>query len=173
MLASTVPTETSLSLDSIKEILDGFEPEALLPEMSSVLDKVQLCCRIAIIIGPVILLLLGLAYLFLAPKEANYYFGYRTYFGMGSVQAWRYTQRVAGMAFGGLGLVLTVVMGILALSLTGSDAMAMVWQALRCLIWQAVLVLLVTLGINFSAMYFFDSKGEARKHPARTPKQKK
>ena len=28
------------------------------------------------------MLVLGLAYLFLAPREANYYFGYRCYFGM-------------------------------------------------------------------------------------------
>ena len=59
---------------------------------------------VGIAIGPVVMLALGLAYLFLAPKEANYYFGYRTYFGMGSVHSWRFTQRLSGIVLSLLGL---------------------------------------------------------------------
>ena len=57
-----------------------------------------------------LLFLLGLVYLFLTPKEANHYIGYRCYFGMGSVNAWRFTQRLAGIVFGSLGLILGSVM---------------------------------------------------------------
>ena len=76
-----------MNIDSIKEIMDGFDPAALLPDLSSVFGKIELLCRIAVVIGPIILLVMGLSYLCFAPKEANHYFGYKCYFGMGSVQA--------------------------------------------------------------------------------------
>ena len=103
----TAATEGSLDIASIKSVMDGFDPASLLPDLSKVFGSLVGVCRVAVMIGPVIALILGLAYLFLAPKEANYYFGYRCYFGMGSVRAWRFTQRIAGMILGGLGLILT------------------------------------------------------------------
>ena len=126
-------------------------------------------CRVAVMIGPVIALILGLAYLFLAPKEANYYFGYRCYFGMGSVRAWRFTQRIAGMILGGLGLILTVIMAIVTAGYGSMDSMDMVWSAVNCLIWEAVLLLIGTIAINLIAMANFDAKGEYR-HKAGKPK---
>ena len=108
----TAATEGSLDIASIKSVMDGFDPASLLPDLSKVFGSLVGVCRVAVMIGPVIALILGLAYLFLAPKEANYYFGYRCYFGMGSVRAWRFTQRIAGMILGGLGLILTVIMAI-------------------------------------------------------------
>lgn len=168
MLTVTVPTETSLSIESIKEIMDGIDPEAMLPEMSEVLQKVMTACRVAVLIGPVILLILGLGYFFLAPKEANYYFGYRTFFGMGSEQAWRFTQRIAGMAFAGLGAVLTIVMLIISAGFTGGDAMAIVWKAVWCLAWEAGLALAAVLGINITAAVLFDHNGERRQKQEKT-----
>ena len=100
----------NFSIDSIKEMMDGFDPAALLPQIDSIVDWVKLICRLAVLVGPIVLVLAGLSYLLLAPKEANYYFGYRTTFGMGSVAAWRHTQKVAGWMFAGVGLVLTVIM---------------------------------------------------------------
>ena len=111
----------------------------------------------------VILLILGLCYLFLSPKEANYYFGYRCYFGMGSVRAWRFTQRLAGLVLGGLGLILTVVMLVISGSFASMEVTDMVWKALDCLIWQVILTLLGTLAINITAAARFDRRGEYRK----------
>ena len=155
----------SLSLDSIKELMDGFDPAALLPDLTTVFGKIELVCRIAVMIGPVLLLLLGLTYLFLSPREANHYLGYRCYYGMGSVHAWRFTQRIAGMVLGGLGLVLTVVMAVLSMGFGSMDVNAMVWRTVWCLVWEAVLSLLATLAINGLAMYWFDRKGELRRRP--------
>ena len=135
MLTSTAATEAALNFDTIKEMMDGFNPEALLPQMDTIFSKVLLVCRVAVMIGPVLLLVLGLAYLFLSPKEANYYFGYRCYFGMGSVNAWRFTQRIAGIVLGGLGLILTPVMFFISSGFAGMQVMDMVWKALRCLLW--------------------------------------
>ena len=155
-------TTPALSIDSIKELMDGFDPAALLPELDTVFGKIELVCRIAVMIGPVLLLLLGLTYLFLAPKEANHYLGYRCYFGMGSVQAWRFTQKLSGIVLGGLGLVLTAVMVFMMMSFRGMEVQAMLWRAVKCLIWQAALALLANLAINAAAFFLFDSRGDFR-----------
>ncbi|MCI6956075.1 MAG: SdpI family protein [Candidatus Faecousia sp.] len=155
-------TTPALSIDSIKELMDGFDPAALLPELDTVFGKIELVCRIAVMIGPVLLLLLGLTYLFLAPKEANHYLGYRCYFGMGSVQAWRFTQKFSGIVLGVLGLVLTAVMVFMMMSFRGMAVEAMVWRAVKCLIWEAALALLANLAINGTVFFLFDSNGDFR-----------
>ena len=155
-------TTPSLSIDSIKELMDGFDPAALLPELDTVFGKIELTCRIAVMIGPVLLILLGLTYLFLAPREANHYLGYRCYYGMGSVQAWRFTQKLSGIVLGGLGLVLTAVMVFMMMSFRGMEVQAMLWRAVKCLIWEAALALLANLAINAAAFFLFDSHGDFR-----------
>ena len=160
---TTAATEAAIDIESIKEIMDAFDPAALLPDLSGLFGSLETVCRIAVLIGPVLLLVLGLAYLFLSPKEANYYFGYRTYFGMGSVHAWRFTQRLAGVALGSLGLILTIVMFVISNGFAGMDVMDMVWKAVSCLTWEAVLALLVNLGIGLAAFFRFDRNGEYRK----------
>ena len=159
----TVATEAALDIESIKEIMDAFDPASLLPELGDIFSLVVSLCRIAVMVGPIILLALGLAYLFLAPKEANYYFGYRCYFGMGSIEAWQFTQRFSGLVLGGLGLVLTGVMLVISLSFGSMDAMEMVWRAFWCLVWQAILVLLANAVIWGAAALRFDAKGNFRK----------
>lgn len=167
--ASIAGTEPALDLDidSIKEIMDAFDPAALLPELSQIFGSLASVCRFAVMIGPVVLLILGLAYLFLSPKEANYYFGYRCYFGMGSVRAWRFTQRLAGVVLGGLGLILTIIMYVISSGFAAMEVTDMVWKAVDCLIWQAVLALLATIAINLTAALRFDRRGEYRKKSQR------
>ena len=162
-LASTAATEAAFDFKSIKELMDGFDPAALLPEVDTIVGKVQLVCSLAILAAPVIMLLMGLAYLLFAPKEANYYFGYRTAFGMGSVSAWRHTQRVAGLVFGGLGLVLTILMLMILLTFSGREAMDMVWLAVKSLLWEGALGLIAVLSINSIAMYTYDYNGNRRR----------
>ena len=156
-------TEPALDIASIKSLMDGFDPAALLPDLSDLFGSLATLCRFAVMIGPVVLLVLGLAYLFLSPREANYYFGYRCYFGMGSVQAWRFTQRVAGMLFGGVGLILTIVMFVISGGFAQMEITDMVWKAAGCLAWQGGITLALTLLINFLAFFFFDAKGGPRR----------
>ena len=167
-IAQTVPlateaTEAAIDIESIKELMDGFDPAALLPDLSKLFGSLETVCRVAVMIGPIVLLVMGLAYLFLSPKEANYYFGYRTYFGMGSVHAWRFTQRMAGIVLGGLGLILTIVMFVISGGFGKMEMMDMVWKAVDCLVWEALLALLANLAINVTAAFRFDRKGEYRK----------
>ena len=156
-------TESPLDIESIKSLMDGFDPAALLPDLSDLFGSLATLCRFAVMIGPVVLLVLGLAYLFLSPREANYYFGYRCYFGMGSVQAWRFTQRIAGMLFGGVGLILTIVMFLISGGFAEMEVTDMVWKAAGCLAWQAIIAIVLTLLVNFLAFFYFDAKGGPRR----------
>ena len=164
----TAPLETTaleemLDVDSIKALLDGFDPATLLPDLSKVFDSLAPVCRIAVLIGPVVILLLGLSYLILTPKEANYYLGYRCYFGMGSEYAWRFTQRLAGFLFTGTGLALTVVMLVIAGRFKTMELSAMVWQAAACLVAELIVSVLLILIVNLSAAFRFDRKGRHRR----------
>ena len=157
-----VNTEPAVDIASIKEMMDGFDPASLLPELNQVFTTMASICRVAVMAGPIVLLVLGLAYLFLSPKEANYYFGYRCYYGMGSVQAWRFTQRLAGIVLGGLGLVLTGVMLMISGGFAGMQTMDMAWKALTCVLWEAGLAAAAIVAINVTATMTFDKRGEYR-----------
>ena len=160
---TTAATEELLDVESIKAILDGFDPASLLPDLSKVFDSLVPICRIAVLIGPVIFLLLGLSYLILSPKEANYYLGYRCYYGMGSEYAWRYTQRLAGFLFTGTGLVLTVVMFFITSRFQSMELVDMVWRAAACLVVELAAAVLLVLTVNLSAAFRFDRKGRHRR----------
>ncbi len=152
-----------MNIDSIKEIMDGIDPGAILPDLSTLFGRVEVICKIAVLVGPIVLLIMGLAYLFLSPKEANHYFGYQCYYGMGSIQAWRFTQRLSGIVMGGLGLILTVTMYFISAKFPGMNAMELAGKAVSCLVWEAVLIALAMGGINLTAFLLFNRKGELRK----------
>ena len=93
-------------MDFISSLLDGLDNIGnLVPALEKLLSSAQLWLTIVLLIGPVAMLILGVIYLFLPPKEANHHIGYRTYFGMGSVEAWLHTQKLAGIIYGGLGKI--------------------------------------------------------------------
>ena len=150
------------SFEDIKGLMDNFDPASLLPDLSSMAGTVATITRLAVIIGPLVLLVLGLLYFFAAPKEANYRFGYRCYFGMGSEEAWRFTQRIAGVSWAALGLVLTVLMLIISGGYGSKDISEVISSGFRCLIWELVLTGAVCLAINVLVMLRFDRKGLRR-----------
>lgn len=150
-------------IQSIKNMMDGLDLAALLPQVDSVVGWITAVCRFAILIGPLVLVGMGLAYLFFAPKEANYYFGYRTFFGMGSVTAWRRTQKLAGSLFAISGGVMTLLMVMVAAGMGGMEPMDAVWRAAKCLAGQTAVVVLVILAINGITAFTFNYQGAKRK----------
>ena len=157
-----------MSIDNFKELLDGFDPSSLLPELDTVVGAIVPIVRVAVLAGPIVLLVLGLVYLFLAPKEANYYVGYRCYFGMGSEEAWRFTQQLAGIVLGALGFVLTVVMVLFSIGFGQMQTTDMLWRAVSCVLWEAGLAAAACLGINIVVSLRFNEKGIPReKRPSR------
>ena len=163
LLETAAAAEEGFDFEAVKALMDNFDPAALLPELSNVFGWIELVCRFAVLVGPIILAALGIAYLFFSPKEANYYFGYRTYYGMGSVEAWRFTQRLSGIVLSLLGLALTGVMLVLSGGFAGMEVMDMVWKALAYLGVEAVLILVANLAIPAVVMAKFDRKGNYRK----------
>ena len=161
-----------MTIDDLKKVLEGSDLSAVLPDLSKIVDSLAPIMKIALMAGPIILLALGLMYLFVAPKEANYTFGYRCYFGMGSVNAWRYTQRLAGILFTGVGLILTLVMFGVTAGFREMDVMDMLWKAVKCGIWEVAIIALANIVLQVTVAFYFDGKGHLRKRKKREPKTK-
>ena len=151
-----------MNVEDIKQLMDGFDPAALLPDLTTVAGKMELICRIAVLMGPILMLSLGLIYYFLAPKEANHRFGFRCYYGMGSVEAWRFTQRLAGLVWSGLGLILSIVMLLNTLGFRNMTIVDQVWRSVKCLGWEVGLTLAAVLFIHVMAGLTFDKEGIRR-----------
>ena len=151
-----------MNVEDIKQLMDGFDPAALLPDLTTVAGKMELICRIAVLLGPILLLTLGLIYFFLAPKEANHRFGFRCYYGMGSVEAWCFTQKLAGLIWSGLGLILSIVMLLSTMGFRKLTIVDQVWGSVKCLCWEAGLILAAVLFIHIMAGLTFDKDGIRR-----------
>ena len=153
-----------MNIENFKSLMDGFDPASLLPELDSVFSRFVPAARIVVMLGPAVLLLMALIYLVAVPKEANYYLGYRCYYGMGSVEAWQFTQRLAGIVFGALGLVLGIIMWLISNSFAELEMMDLLWKTVYCLGGEAVAVAVACLSINTVAAVRFDSRGDLRKN---------
>ncbi len=152
-----------MDFGAITALLEGFDPAALIPELNTFLGRLEFFLRLGVLAGPLLLLGLGLWYLFKPVKEANHRIGFCALWGMGSVKAWRYTQRLAGICYTALGGVLTLIMFFVSLGFHAEQAMDMASAAFTCLIWQAVLTLICYIAINVVVALFFDWKGNLRK----------
>lgn len=165
-------------MDKLLSLFDNFDLAKLLPDLQKVFSDIRTWAGLLVLVGPLVLLGVGLYYMFLTPKEANHRTGFRTPFGMGSVSAWRFTQRIAGLVYAGLGLILLIVMLIWKASWGGLDIIPYVTKAVTALIVQGVLVALAWLGLNIVPAVFFRWNGEPRRElPERKvpaiPRQKK
>ena len=152
-----------MTIEDFKGLMDDFDPASLLPELDTVMGKIALIARIAVLIGPAVLLVMGLVYIFASPKEANYTLGYRCYFGMGSVEAWRFTQKLAGIAFASLGLGLGIVMLLVSGGFAAMETMDLLWRAVWCMVWEAGLTAAACIAVNTVVMLRFDRKGLLRR----------
>ena len=150
-------------MNKITGFLDGLDLSKLVPELAELLGKVKSVAGWAVFLCPMLVLTLGVIYFFKPPKEANHGFGFRTYFGMGSIQAWRYTQRFAGLVYMGVGSILTIVMGIICLTFGGKDAALVLDRAVKCLIWEIVLIFAAWLTVVIHIALRYDKDGNRRK----------
>ena len=153
-----------MNMDAIKEFLSGAETAApVVPDAGTLVDKVLPIAKILVVAGPVIMLILGLLYLFAAPREANHHFGYRCYFGMGSEQAWRFTQRIAGIIWTALGAVMTIAMLIVTARFPGQDVLEMLTTAVTCVVVEAAVLLVATIAIRITVAARYDRHGGRRR----------
>ena len=149
-------------MDALKSLLTEFDPAAFVPELDTVIGWLELTLRIAVLAGPIVLLVMGLQFLLLPPKEANHIAGYRFFWGMGSVQAWKFTQRLAGMGWTALGLLMTLVMLLITNGYRDMNTVDMAYNAISCIAWEIGLAAVSCLLINIVVMILFDFKGNPR-----------
>lgn len=136
---------------------------AFIPSLDSLLGWLDLLLRILVMAGPLAMLGLGLFYFLAAPKEANWIAGYRFRYGMAKVRSWQFMQRLAGIVFSCLGLLLTVIMAIFCAGFPRQSPMDMALTAGKLILWELALLVLATLAINITVMVCFDSEGNRRK----------
>jgi len=149
-------------MDLITNLFD-MDLASLVPDMPVVLGTVGFLLVLAILTGPILLVTMGALYLFKPAPEANFKYGFRTYYGMGSIQAWQFSQKIAGLAFAGLGVPLLLVMLIVALTFIGKDLFRIATTATICLLVQAVLTLIARLTVAILCGIYFDKDGNPKK----------
>ena len=135
----------------------------LVPEISTFMGTVKFLMGLAMLIGPMLLIAFGLLYMFKPAEHANYHFGYRTYFGMGSTEAWQYTQRIAGLVFTALGGVLFIAMIVVMCFFGKRELLQNVTTAAICLGIQAAVLLIARLVIAIMVGVYFDGFGDRRR----------
>ncbi len=144
--------------NAISNLLD-----MIVPDMATLLADMRFWLGLVLILGPVLLLAIGAYDYYLAPPEANHKAGYRTYYGMGSVKAWRYTQKLAGAVFMMVGAGLLVASIICCFVMIAQGIGAAVTTGLVMLIIQVAAVLAAYGFIEFSVARRFDENGKEKK----------
>ena len=139
-----------------------FDIGSLIPSLETLLGKLDLLLRVCVMAGPLTLLGLGLYYFLSPPGEANHSAGYRFSYGMSKVKVWQFMQRLAGMVYSGVGLVLTVVMAIVCIGFGKMEAPDMVMSAVKCIVWELVIIGIATAAINITIVVLYDSEGNNR-----------
>lgn len=138
---------------------------ALLPDIGFVIVLLRLLTGMLVLVGPVVLLIFGLMYTYKPPKEANYSVGYRFWWGMASLDAWTFTQKLAGKLFTLVGAGLSAVMLIVSLVLLFLPMMATVITAAVCLLIELLVIGGICIAINVIVMKKYDKDGFLREEP--------
>lgn len=139
------------------------EGSSLLPAAQNVLGWIDVLARLAVLVGPVLILGFGLLFLLTPPKEANHSAGYRFWWGMASLEAWKFTQRLAGIVWFVLGLVLLVVMSILCIGFGQLEQMVALGNSMICILWQIGALVVACIAIDIAVVCVFDRKGFRRR----------
>lgn len=149
-------------MEAFSALFRDFDFAALLPELDTFLGQVSFWTRLALLVGPLVLLCAGALYFFRPSSSPKSRLGFRSYLTTGSVDVWRFAQRIAGLVYMGLGGVLFVIFLILSLFFGAMDPLAMVTTALVCIILFALLVLAAQVLIRMWILRYYDKEGNRK-----------
>ena len=149
-------------MEKITEILDKLDLAKFVPELDKLLELALKATRFAVRVGPMCILLLGIIYLFLHPNEANHKAGYRTFFGMGSLHAWRFTQRVSGFIMILVGLFLNGSAKKAAEGFSIQNSDEMISQAIDLIKVQLLWAVIIIVFMALLTTVMFNVKGKCR-----------
>ena len=162
--------ESENLIESLIALVNEFDFAKIMPELDSVMGWIDLFVRVCVLAAPVAVLFFGLWWLILPPKEANHHVGYRCYFGMGSVEAWRFTQKIAGILFTVLGVALLAISLLLSNRFPDLEPSVMLDKAVVCILWQIGITLVLSLLINLFVALRYDRNGDLRSEKSRNNK---
>ena len=148
--------------EAFKELLAGVDIAGLIPKIEDILAYVAPITQILVMVGSFVMLAFGLYCLMIAPKEATYLAGYRFRWGMGSVMAWRFMQRFAGVIFTILGLGSAVYMALHTRHVDELALMDLLMLSIYYSILQAGVALVGCLLTNLAVLMRYDLKGNRR-----------
>ena len=154
--------ESENLIESLIQLVNEFDFTKIMPELDSVMGWIDLFVRLCVLAAPVAVLFFGLWWLILPPKEANHHVGYRCFFGMGSVDAWRFTQKIAGVLFTVLGVGLLAISLLVSNRFPDMEPMVMLDKAVVCILWQIGITLVLSLMINLIVALRYDRNGDLR-----------
>ena len=154
--------ESENLIESLIALVNEFDFAKMMPELDSVMGWIDLFVRLCVLAAPVAVLFFGLWWLLLPPKEANHHVGYRCFFGMGSVDAWRFTQKIAGVLFTVLGVGLLAISLLVSNRFPDMEPMVMLDKAVVCILWQIGITLVLSLMINLIVALRYDRNGDLR-----------
>ena len=62
-------------MDKLAQMVKDFDLGNFIPELDSVIGWVEFAAQVAVMLGPLLLLIFGAVYFFIPPKEANHHLG--------------------------------------------------------------------------------------------------
>lgn len=149
-------------MEFINALLNDLDLTALVPELDTLTGWLQLLLQLAIKAGPVTMLIMGIIYVAAPPKEATHKAGFRTYFGMGSIQAWRNTQLFGGAAIALTGLVLTIIATVHAGDVAKLPLMEGAFAVIELVKGQIITAAVLYAVLFLAAAVVFDRSGKCR-----------
>lgn len=152
-----------LDLDFLKSLISDFDLMSILPDLADVMDWIVKGVNIALIIGPVLLAIMGLWYLLLPAREANHFVGYRFFWGMGSVNSWKFTQRFAGLVWLIMGTKMALEAYDNRASYEAMETIDLMYTAIELIVHQVATVIISCLVINLVVFLIFNFKGNVRR----------
>ena len=150
-------------MNVLSSLMQGFELENFLPGMSSYLGGFIFWMFFLMLIGPVVMILLGVLYRFYPRQELNHKLGFRLHHKITAANVWAYTQNLAGMAYMLVGGVLAGLSIVIGTVLAIISVYALVVGALIIVIIETLLTAALWLGINMVVDDIFDDRGQQRK----------
>lgn len=145
-------------MESVSGFLEEFDFAKFLPKIGKIIGSVRFWIVLLMYVGSLVLLGFGLWYYLKPAKEPNTKTGFRIYPAMGSVDAWQFTQKLAGIVWTGLGGVLTVITVFVSLIFKGGNTLDMVSNYVTWMGVQAVLALISYGGIYLTVFLRYSKK---------------
>lgn len=144
----------------------------LVPDINTFVGKLELAARLCVMVGPLILLGLGLWFLLWPPKDNKSYVGFRTFYRAKTVESWRYAQHIAGCVWGAMGVVLTLILSLICNGFRKMDGLTMGTTAIICVIVELILLIASVIYINRQVAKKFDKDGIALRANSEKVKEK-